>query len=145
MQPEMLAALGGEDNKGEKDWAKVLELIAARPDAAKEKSECHGAIALWYAASGRAPLDVFKTILEAYPEGVKQAENNGLLPLHCAKTVDIARLLLKVYPEGAKQVDDDGSLPLHLAKTADSEYIRGAPDTAAHIRDKILEIAAFKI
>ena len=41
MQPEMLAALGGEDNKGEKDWAKVVELIAERPDAAKEKSECH--------------------------------------------------------------------------------------------------------
>ena len=75
MQPEMLTALGGEDNEGEKDWAKVLELIAARPDAAKQKSECHGAIPLWYAASREAPLDVFKTILEAYPDGVKAKEN----------------------------------------------------------------------
>jgi hypothetical protein len=37
MQDEMLTALGGEDNKGEKDWAKVLELIHARPEAATEK------------------------------------------------------------------------------------------------------------
>eukprot|EP00505_MAST-04D_sp_SCG-Rhode-Island_P000583 Stramenopile-MAST_4_protein_583 len=119
MQPEMLAALGGEDNKGEKDWAKVVELIAARPDAAKEKSECHGAIPLRYAASREAPLNVFETILEAYPDGVKQTDDDRSLPLHYANTADIARLLLEAYPDGAKQTNRYKRIPLHNAKTAD--------------------------
>ena len=62
MQDELLTALGGEDNKGEKDSAKVLELIQARPEAATEKSKCHRAIPLRYAASREAPIDVFIAI-----------------------------------------------------------------------------------
>jgi ankyrin repeat protein/serine/threonine protein kinase len=119
MQPEMLAALGGEDNKGEKDWAKVLELITARPDAAKEKSECHGAIPLWYAAEREAPFDVFKTIFDMYPDGAKQADKYRNLPLHYAETADTTRLLLEAYPDGVKQMGQFGFLPLHKAKTAD--------------------------
>jgi hypothetical protein len=94
---KMLDALGGEDNEKKKHWAKVIELIKKKPDAAREKSECHGAIPLRYAASRKAPLDIFKTILKAYPEGVKQADNEGSLPLHWAKTPDVARLLLDAY------------------------------------------------
>ena len=103
MQPEMLAALGGEDNKGEKDWAKVVELIAARPNAAKEKSECTGSIPLAYAAESGVVLDVFTTIFDAYPDGAKAKSKSGRLPLHFAKTADIARLLLEAYPDGAKK------------------------------------------
>ena len=120
MQPEMLAALGGQDKKGEKDWAKAVKLIAARPDAAKEKSECHGAIPLWYAAEREAPFDVFKTIFDMYPDGAKQADKYRNLPLHYAETADTTRLLLEAYPDGVKQADKKGKLPLHHAKNASS-------------------------
>ena len=119
MQPEMLAALGGQDKKGEKDWAKAVKLIAARPDAAKEKCKCHGSTPLRFAASREAPLDVFVRILNAYPDGVKQADNEGGLPLHKAKTADVARLLVEAHPDGVKQADEYGRLPLHVANTAD--------------------------
>jgi serine/threonine protein kinase/ankyrin repeat protein len=114
MQPEMLAALGGEDNEGDKDWAKVLELIVARPDAAKEKSECHGAIPLFYAVQRKAPPDVFSSIFKAYPGAAMEKDNRGRIPLHVIKTNhSIGATLLRAYPDSVKEKCADGYTPFH--------------------------------
>jgi hypothetical protein len=53
-------------------------------------------------------------LLEACPDGAKEKDENGKLPLHWAQTGDIARMLLEVYPDGAKEKDEDGKLPLNI-------------------------------
>ena len=52
--------------------------------------------------------DIARLLLEAYPDGAKQADNEGETPLHLAienKLPEIARLLLEAYPDGAKQAE----------------------------------------
>lgn len=52
----------------------------------------------------KAPIDVVQTIIDAYPDGVKEQDDQGMLPLHLAvhsRDIDkqIIDLLLERYPE----------------------------------------------
>jgi len=74
---------------------------------------------LHQACESKAPSEVVKALIKAYPDGVSMKDSGGDLPLHLAcrekasKAVVFA--LLKADPHAAKVEDDEGRLPLHLA------------------------------
>ena len=82
-------------------------LLEAYPEAAKEKGECFGAIPIRYAASRHPTVLPLTTILDAYPDGVKEVDNH-------AKTAETAPFF-KRNPEAVKEDDDWRNLPLQYA------------------------------
>ena len=63
-------------------------------------------------------------LIETYPDAVRHADNNALLPIHYAslwKPPEFCRVLIDAYP-GSEHVTDDeyDALPLHLACTNNS-------------------------
>lgn len=71
------------------------------------------------ACENKAPSDVVKALIAAYPDSLMLKDSAGDLPLHlacrerCSKSVIGA--LLSEEPSAAKVKDDEGRLPLHLA------------------------------
>ena len=68
-------------------------------------------------------LGIIKAIYDAYPEFIREEDNNGKLPLHrlCGyKDLDdttgleMLKLLLKIYPESIQHTSG-GHLPIHIA------------------------------
>eukprot|EP00964_Phaeocystis_antarctica_P077041 scaffold47726_cov53-Phaeocystis_antarctica.AAC.4 len=62
---------------------------------------------------------VVLALLAAHPEGAKEKDENGNLPLHFAVAYEaseaVVQALLAAHPEGAKEKNTYGSLPLHRA------------------------------
>ena len=58
-------------------------------------------------------------LLKAHPDGAKQKDKNGRLPLHVAverqAPEEVTLALLKAHPDGAKEKDENGRLLLHSA------------------------------
>jgi ankyrin repeat protein len=76
-----------------------------------------------YKQRGKHAVVIVKTLLAAYPDGVKQKNKYGDLPLHDAAWrqtgehgVTIVKLLLTLFPAGAKQKDTHGALPADYAE-----------------------------
>ena len=112
---------------GSESEAVVKALLAAYPDAAKEKNGFRG-------GSGRMPLHaaaefntteaVVKVLLDAYPDAAKAKDEfpHGFLPLHWASVkIDaseaVIKLLLAAYPDAANEKDERGRLPRELARS----------------------------
>jgi len=66
-------------------------------------------------------METFRQLIEAYPQGAKEKDINGCLPLHyaCDAAVvrpdnqDIVSELLKIYPEATQIRDKTNYLPFH--------------------------------
>ena len=72
------------------------------------------------AVTSNAPLEVLNALLAAHPDAVREADGEGLLPLHLAlehSAPDETVLgLLRAWPEATTHRDPDaGTLPLHIA------------------------------
>lgn len=65
------------------------------------------------------PVTLIETLLHAYPEGARSADQDGWLPIHCAcfygATETVINAILIANPKGAQSKDEDGRLPLHYA------------------------------
>jgi ankyrin repeat protein len=65
------------------------------------------------------PVSVIHALLEAYPKGCAEADQDEWLPLHCAAFYgtndEVINALLNAYPKGAQIKDSDDRLPLHYA------------------------------
>lgn len=74
---------------------------------------------LHHACENKAPSEVVKALIEAFPSGVGMKDSGGDLPLHLAcrerASKSVISYLLHADPEAAKVEDDEGRLPLHLA------------------------------
>jgi len=71
------------------------------------------------ACENKAPSEVIKALLVAYPESLLLKDSAGDLPLHLAcrekSSKAVIAALLSTEPSAAKVKDDEGKLPIHLA------------------------------
>ena len=105
----------------------LLEVLSAFPEAARETSpSMGGCLPLHLAAmslSREVDLSTFRAILRAFPQGARQKDHSGFLPLiyaacnpHENFSVGAVTELLCTHPEGAReQTCEHGSYPLHVA------------------------------
>jgi len=65
------------------------------------------------------PVTLIETLLHAYPDAARSADQDGWLPIHCAcfygATETVINAILIANPKGAQSKDEDGRLPLHYA------------------------------
>jgi ankyrin repeat protein len=78
-------------------------------------------------------------LLEANPEGARQKNRFGSLPLHRVQSAAATNMLLGVYPEGAKERDDAGRLPLHIACIHSNIWMCVEPLLIAYPEAAVLE------
>jgi hypothetical protein len=108
-------------------------LLTAKPEAAKHREPelrqnlLHSAVS-WCGRLSSAPLStlqrIMHLILALHKDAVREADNDGCLPLHTAcrfATVDTVDELLTLYPEAANARARDGSNLLHLSMTGGDE------------------------
>ena len=102
-----------------RNWDAVLERLAT-DEGRREASEIHagsGRLLLHRAPLLGAPVEVVRTLLDAYLEGARITDATGRLPLHYAVMargqMEVVRVLLDAYPEGVGMTDNFGGLPLH--------------------------------
>ena len=71
------------------------------------------------ACENKAPSEVVKALISAYPDSLMLKDSAGDLPLHLAcrerSSKSVIGALLSEEPVAAKVKDDEGRLPLHLA------------------------------
>jgi hypothetical protein len=69
------------------------------------------------ACARQPPASVVTALLDAYPDGAKCVDDQGMYALHYAcgnqATREVIRLLLMSYPDAAKMKDPRGMLPIH--------------------------------
>ena len=99
-----------------------------------------------------AAIKIMKVLIEKYPEAVRHADNNGLLPIHYAsgwRSPEFCRVLIEAWP-GSEQIapttNAEGILPLHFACANNSlatvEYLYNLyPDATATRGDYIIRAA----
>jgi len=70
------------------------------------------------------PAKLIGSIINAYPEGVRTVDDQGMLPIHLAfrydASGDVVALLLDSYPESVNVKDKKDRLPLELATVQDA-------------------------
>ena len=79
------------------------------------------------------------TELKKDPQGAKETNENGPLPLHGAAAfeapVEVVRALLEAHPQGAKEKNEDGKTPLDRAETEEvRELLRNPPALTSWLR-----------
>jgi len=107
-------------------WSSALRYLARNKEEASfwVIQENHGSsripprLPLHQACALRAPKEVIKALVDAYPKGVMSSEIFGALPLHLAcqnkAPLGSIRVLLRAYPK-ATTVAVGGLLPIHMA------------------------------
>jgi hypothetical protein len=69
------------------------------------------------ACARQPPVSVVSALLDAYSDGAKCVDDQGMYALHYAcgnqATREVIRLLLMSYPDAAKKKDPRGMLPIH--------------------------------
>jgi len=112
----------------ERDWSTVVNLCQNAPENHAgtwiveknvDRSIRWKLLPLHQACESKAPSEVVKSLIAAYPQGVSMKDSGGDLPLHLAcrakSSKAVISALLYKDPDGAKARDDEGRLPLHLA------------------------------
>ncbi len=107
-----------------KQWGLALELLRTEPDEVEMWSSrtAHDGEIVWnrlpihQACINRAPLDVVRALLEAYPQSVTATDLNRRLPIHYSVvyggTVEVAELLINACPATINLPDAYGKTPL---------------------------------
>ena len=92
-----------------------------------------GDLALHWAVR-QNPVEVFRALLDAYPQGAQVTDRDGDLALHMAAAtqapVEVVRALLDAHPQGVQATNNGGRLPLHEAaeNLAPVEVVRALLD-----------------
>ena len=108
-------------------WEELVRFVAGQEGeaSASRVSRGSGWLPLHYAACIRAPLEVVRALLDAYPQGAQTMATSGMLPLHIATAsgapLEVIRLLLNAYPQGAQTLTNDRQLPMHLVADDDDD------------------------
>jgi hypothetical protein len=111
----------------ESNWDRAIQAVKKRPDEARtwvvRKHEDNPAKNMWRflpihsACARKPPPNLISALLNAYPEGARSIDDQGMYALHYATgnqaTREVIRLLLMTYPDAAKMKDPRGMLPIH--------------------------------
>jgi hypothetical protein len=111
----------------ESNWDRAIQAVKRRPDEARtwvvRKYEDNPANNMWRflpihsACARQPPPNLISALLNAYPEGARSVDDQGMYALHYATgnqaTREVIRLLLMTYPDAAKMKDPRGMLPIH--------------------------------
>jgi len=101
----------------------ALELLTTSKNPRKlaqlKLSDAHDWTALHIASLSNPPLYLIYALLIVFPEGVRERDSAGRLPLHLAAgnetRASVLNVLVRFYNEGISLRDDRGFIPLHLA------------------------------
>jgi hypothetical protein len=116
----------------ESNWEKAIAACKRNPDEAKtwvvrhyendggdnaEKEIMWRFLPIHSACARQPPPALITALLEAYPDGSKCVDDQGMYALHYAcgnqAAREVIRLLLMSFPEAAKMKDPRGMLPIH--------------------------------
>ena len=115
-----------------RNWEKTIELCKTHENEARTwvlRKESNGKLRwrllpLHAAVIFKAPDEVIKALLAAYPRGAESKDDQGMLPLHLAfrngGSDSVVNLLLAAYPQSIEVKDRKGRIPLHLAQASTS-------------------------
>lgn len=97
-------------------------LCRAYPSAPTTMNLTHS-LPLHFAAKRHTPnKEILKILLRRHPEGARQVNDFGLLPLHCisgtSDDLEAVKMIYEAFPEGVGAPDRQGRLPLHIAVLA---------------------------
>ena len=99
--------------------AVVTALLAAWPDAAKEKDNTYGKTPLHLALEYNVAKAVAVALIAAWPDAAKEKNDNGNTALHNALQFRapeaVAMVLLAAWPDAVKEKTNAGNTPLHVA------------------------------
>ena len=114
------------------NWDEAIKAAQSNPDEAKtwvvrhydeEDSEGGENEIMWRflplhsACARQPPADVIKALLNAYPDGAKCVDDQGMYALHYAcgnqASREVVRMLLMSFPDAARLSDPRGMLPIH--------------------------------
>jgi hypothetical protein len=114
-----------------KDWTKVVKKCRSNNRGDKDEASTwivekntDGTVRwkllpIHQACEIKAPSEVIKALIDAYPEGLRMKDSGGDLPLHLAcrerASKAVISSVLSAYVDAATIPDDEGRLPLHLA------------------------------
>lgn len=108
-----------------KDWIAAEARAADYPDEASTWIVTKGFngnlrfLPLHKACVLQPPESLIAALLDAYPEGGREKDQDGWLPIHCACFYNadekVVNALLVANPKGSQAKDDEGRLPLHYA------------------------------
>ena len=132
-----------------KEWGEAISRCKKYPKEAaiwmSDESYQYDRLPLHKACDSKAPLELVKVLVDAYPDGVQAKEKHDMLPIHISvhrkADIDILRYLIKIYPMSLWVRDSFGLLPLHIACTEGSPLasiellLMNAPDSM-YVRDK---------
>lgn len=104
----------------EENWSEVLHRIESHPQEVQSRNNEGDALPIhWCCMKPNVPVEVIKSLIDAYPESLRHITSYGALPLHCAMTRScsstqsaIIDVLLKYYQEGVCKKDHIGDTPL---------------------------------
>ncbi len=112
---EAIAAIKNDPQEA-KTWV-VRHYEDAADSEAEEKEVMWRFLPIHSACARQPPAAVVSALLEAYPDGARCVDDQGMFALHyaCGNQAprEVVRLLLMAYPEAAKMKDPRGMLPIH--------------------------------
>jgi len=117
-------------------WNDAHEALMANPQEARtwvvrykeddKKGVMWRFLPIHSACARQPPESIIRSLLEAYPEGAADCDDQGMYPLHYAggnqASADVIRLLVQAFPNCATICDPTGMLPIHyMAQWGPSE------------------------
>uniref|UniRef100_A0A7S4J383 Uncharacterized protein n=1 Tax=Odontella aurita TaxID=265563 RepID=A0A7S4J383_9STRA len=135
----------------DKRWDDVTSRAAHYPEEASQwvvasvaDEQPERLLALHYACSLDAPIEVVKSLVEADSAAVRQSDQNGRTLLHWAadhidSSSDIFDVILDLHPDSARVREHKyGCTPLHVA-CCRQQLGRNGEEKASHVIDRLLE------
>jgi len=101
------------------DWSSILHRVQKHPREARRR-DADGLFPLHWACSGDPPSRVVKRLLQAFPDGAVEVDNEGSTALHFAchygvRDIHVVQVLLQYNPHAASAQDVHGRTPLYHA------------------------------
>lgn len=166
-EEELVNLLCGGGREARSVFAKLHCLLRYCTVPGKSLISLGGSSSLHRAASAQAcSLELFRVILQRFPECIRQQDHRGRLPLHCLMVlcadnkmdaweeqnsrVKRMKILLEQYPGALEVADSNGRLPLHLAIRAGwhhlhlMEMVETCPESLS-VRDGLCNLYPFQM
>eukprot|EP00815_Leptocylindrus_aporus_P010808 CAMPEP_0116051454 /NCGR_PEP_ID=MMETSP0322-20121206/990_1 /TAXON_ID=163516 /ORGANISM="Leptocylindrus danicus var. apora, Strain B651" /LENGTH=1174 /DNA_ID=CAMNT_0003534207 /DNA_START=109 /DNA_END=3631 /DNA_ORIENTATION=- len=101
---------------GNHSWEEATLRCSSHP---KEASQWHHLLPIHRACELDPPVKIIRSLIKAFPDGVKSEDDNRRLPLHFAcwkkANLEVVEALLQAHKEGSQARDVHGRLALHVA------------------------------
>lgn len=102
------------------DWV-TLENLLLKDETQAQQTDSYGMLPIhWASTEGNVPLSVLKSLIKAYPGGVKVRNHACLLPIHISArakaSIEWMKILLDHYPESIAEKTPCGQTPAGLSE-----------------------------